>query len=131
MTPSARRTALSHAEPHSMDGLDGVSGAADFDVGRALTPKEVEQQLARHSREARSRLSSTRAQDLGRPQPLELEPDAAQSPCEEPRRYADIAPQRLVQCSGVVPWIQAVGSADILMVNEELVEVRDAAHPSD
>src|SRR5437660_1447207 len=73
MTPSARRTALSHAEPHSMDGLDGVSGAADFDVGRALTPKEVEQQLARHSREARSRLSSTRAQDLGRPQPLELE----------------------------------------------------------
>ena len=123
-------TALSHAEPHSLDGLDSLFGAADLDFGGGLTPKEKEQQLARQTGEAGRRLSSTGSQDLGRPRPLELETDTTESPCQEPRREAGIAPQRFVQCGGVRPWIKTVGSADILMVNEELVEVRDRGAPT-
>ena len=86
VTPSAHGTVLSHAEPRLLECLDGLPRTGDFDIGCSLTPKEVEQQLARLSGEAGSRLSSTCSQDLGRPHPLELEPDAAQPPCQEPRR---------------------------------------------
>ncbi len=130
-TNSRPWTAHSHAEWRSLDGFDSLSGAADFDVRRALTAKQVEQQLTGQPGEASSRISSTCSQHPARPYPLELEPDAAQSPCEEPPGEADIAPQRVVQRRSIRPSIKPVGSTDMLMVNEKLIEVRTAAHPPD
>ena len=63
--------------------------------------------------------------------PPELEPGTAQSSCEEPGRLADVAPQRLVQRDLVGSQTTTVGSADVLVVDEELVEVREPAYPSD
>ena len=114
-----------------MDGFYGLFAAGDYYPGRGLSPEEVEEQLTRRADQARGRCASPRPQDLGRPRPFQVEPHAAQPPCEEPPRRADVPPQGFVQRGVVRPWMKSVGSAYILLVNEQLVEVRDAPHPPD
>src|SRR2546430_9420842 len=43
----------------------------------------------------------------------------------------DVAPQGLVHCLLVRPGITTVGFAYVLVVDEELIEAREPAHPSD
>jgi len=54
-----------------------------------------------------------------------------QSPREEPGRATDVAPKGLVDRLLVGSGAATVGFADVLVVDEELVEVGDPAHPSD
>jgi len=68
---------------------------------------------------------------LGGPRPLKLQACAAQPPREEPGRAADVAPKGLVHRLLVRPGTAAVGSAYVLVVDEELIEAREPAHPSD
>jgi hypothetical protein len=128
--PSHER-AESDAEPGAFDSRNSLSRAGYFDYGCALTAKEVEQQLSRQSGEEDGRRSSMCSDNLARSHPFEVESDDAQTPCKEPRRETDIAPQRVVQCGGVRPGRKTVCSADIFVMYEELVQVRDAAHPSE
>src|SRR5262249_29025009 len=121
----------SHAEVRAAHRRDGGWSAADFDCGRVLTPEEVEQQFAWWPREACGRVPSACPQNLAGACPFEFEAVAAQSSCEPPRCDADVAPQCLVQRGGVGSGLMTVRAANILMVHEELVEVRDAAHPPD
>ena len=62
---------------------------------------------------------------------MKLETGAAQSPREKPWRATDVAPQGLVHCTLVRSRTATVGSAHVLVVDEELVEVREPTHPSD
>ena len=121
----------SHAEPRASHGFDRGSGPAHLDLCRTLPAEEVEQQLARRSGEARSRYPTPCPNDLGRPRPLQLETRAAQPPREEPGRATDVAPQGLVHRVLVRSRSTTVGSAYVLVVDEELVEVGHPAHPSD
>src|SRR5665647_2375962 len=75
--------------------------------------------------------SPRRARTVGGPHPLKLESCTAQSPCEEPGRTTDVAPKGLVHRMLVRSRTTTVGSAYVLVVDEELVEVRYPAHPSD
>ena len=65
MPNRARRTALSVGEP------------ADFDLCRALTTEEVEQQLAWKSSDANRGFPSPGSYGIGRYSPLKLKPCAA------------------------------------------------------
>ena len=98
---------------------------------RALPAEEVEQQLAWRPGDAGSRFPPPGPDGLSGPRPLKLKTCAAQSPREEPGRAADVAPQGLVHCMLVRPGTTTVGSADVLVVDEELIEAREPAHPSD
>jgi hypothetical protein len=66
-----------HAEPRAPDGFDGVGGPADFDLCRALTTEEIEQQLARKSSDANRGFPSPGSYGIGRPGPLKLKPCTA------------------------------------------------------
>ena len=66
-----------HAEPRTPDGFDGVGGPTDFDLCRALTTEEIEQQLARKSSDANRGFPSPGSYGIGRPSPLKLKPCAA------------------------------------------------------
>jgi hypothetical protein len=66
-----------HAEPRTPDGFDGVGGPAEFDLCRALTTEEIEQQLARKSSDANCGFPSPGSYGIGRPRPLKLKPRAA------------------------------------------------------
>ena len=73
-----------HTEPDTSNGLDGFGGPADFDVCRALTTEEINQQLARKSSDANRGFPSPGSYGVGRPGPLPFEPHGAYSPNEEP-----------------------------------------------
>ena len=98
---------------------------------RALPAEEVEQQLAWRSGDAGSRFPSPCPEGLSGPCPLKLESCAVQSPREEPAPAADVAPQGLVHGMLAGSRAAAVGSAYVLVVDEELIEAREPAHPSD
>jgi hypothetical protein len=66
MPNRARRTAF-----------DGVGGPADFDLCRALTTEEIEQQLAWKSSDANRGFPSPGSYRVGCPRPLKLKPCAA------------------------------------------------------
>src|SRR6266516_3241718 len=68
---------------------------------------------------------------LSGPRPLKLKTCAAQPPREKPGRATDVAPKGLVHCMLVRPGTTTVGSAYVLVVDEELIEAREPAHPSD
>ena len=93
--------------------------------------EEVEQQLAWRSGDAGRGFPSPCSDGLSGPCPVKLETCAAQSPREEPGRASDVAPKGLIHCVLVGSRTMTVGSAYVLVVDEELVEVREPAHPSD
>src|SRR5664279_1766603 len=113
------------------DGFDGGGGPTDLNVCRVLTTEEIEQQLARKSDDTNLGSPVPGSDDMVRPRPLELEPSAAEPPREEPACAADIAPQSRILRGRVRPRTITVGSAHILMVDEELVEGGKAPHPTD
>ena len=114
--------------PH---GFDRRVRSAHLDMCRALPAEEVEQQFARRSGNPRSGFPSSCADGLIGPCPHKLEACAAQPPREEPGRAADIAPQGLVHGMLVRSGAVAVGSAYVFVVDEELIQAREPAHPSD
>ncbi len=105
--------------------------SAHIDARRALPAEEVEQQFAGRSGDAGGGFPSPRPDGLSGPGPSQLESCAVQSPREEPARAGDVAPEGHVQCLLAGSGAAAVGSAHVLVVNEQLVEARDPAHPSD
>jgi len=122
---------LLHAESCAPHGFDRRSRSAHPDVCRALSAKEVEQQLAWGSGDAGGGFPPPCPDGLSGPRPLKLKACAAQSPREEPGRAADVAPQGLVHGMLVRPGTTAVGPAYVLVVDEELVEAWEPAHPFD
>jgi hypothetical protein len=58
-------------------------------------------------------------------------PAPPQPPDQQPGRSVDVEPQGVVHCRLVRSRAAAVGSANVLVVDEELVEVRESAHPVD
>ena len=105
--------------------------SAHLDLCRALPAEEVEQQFTRRSGDAGSGFPLPCPDGLSGPCPVKLESCAVQSPREEPRRATDVAPQGHVHCMLVGSGAATVGSAYVLVVDEELVEVGDPAHPCD
>ena len=118
-----------HAESCASHGFDRPVRSAHLDMCCALPAEEVEQQLAWRSGDAGSRFPSPCPDGLSGPCPLKLESCAVQSPREEPAPSADVAPQGLVQGMLVGSGAATVGSAYVLVVDEELIETCGAGAP--
>src|SRR5262249_15578320 len=112
-------------------GLDRRGRPAQLDLRRLLAAEQVEQQLPWRPRDAGSGLSPPRPDGLAGARPLEFKACAAQPPGEEPAPAPDVVPQCLVQGRLVPRGATAVGSAHVLVMDEELVEARQPAHPPD
>jgi hypothetical protein len=122
---------VSHTESCASHGFDRCASSAHLDLRCALPAEQVEQHLARRSGDAGGRFSSPRPNSMAGPCPVKLKSRALHPAGEEPRRLRDIAPQGLVHRVLVGSGAATVGSAHVLLVNEELVEVGTPAHPPD
>lgn len=129
--PEREPERLLHAELGVADGLDRRGWAGDLDLRRVLPSEEVEQQFAWSPGDAGDGLTAPRPDGLGRPGAVKFQAGAAQSSRQEPRSKPDVPPQSLVHRVLVHSRTATVRSADVLVVDEELVQVRAAAHPSD
>jgi hypothetical protein len=122
---------LLHAEPRASHGFHRRIRPTHLDLCRDLPTEEVEQHFAWRSGDAGSRFPQPCSNGLSSPRPLKLQTCAVQSPREKPGRQTDVAPQGLVQCRFVRSRTTTVGSAYVLVVDEEFVKVRKPAYPSD
>jgi hypothetical protein len=120
-----------HAKPRASDRFARPGRALHLDPGCILAPEEVEQQLARRPDEAGGGIPSPRSNGVGGSPPLQHESCTTQSADEKPAPMTDVAPQGLVHRLLVRARTATVGSAYVLVMDEELVEVREPAHPLD
>ncbi len=112
------------------DRGDGGGVADDLHLRDGPSPEQVQQDFAGWSDEISGRFAATGPHPLVRARPLELEPDVAEAPGEEPRCPSDVAPQRRIEIGRVAPRLAAVGPAHVFVMDEELVESRKPrTHP--
>src|SRR4051794_5249168 len=109
-----------HTESCASHDVGRGVGASHLDLSGALSAEEVEQQFPWRSGDAGSGFPSPRSNGLSGSRPLKLEPGPPQSPGEEPGRAGDVAPEGLIHFRPVRSGTAAVGSADVLVVDEEL-----------
>ena len=79
---------------------------------------------------SRDRLPAAYPSNVVGPVPCRLEADTSQPSRQQPSPSGDIAKQRSVFAGRQRPRAAAVRSAHVLVMDEELVEVRKATHPS-
>ena len=120
-----------HAESCALHGFDRRVRSAHLDMCCALPAEEVEQQFAWRPRDVGSRFPPPCPDGTSGPCPLKLKSCAVQPPSEEPAPAADVAPQGLVHGRFAGSGAATIGSAYVLVVDEELIEAREPAHPSD
>lgn len=114
-----------------MYGLDRLRRSSDLNLGCTATSEEVEEQLAGLPAEASGWLSTPRSDDLLFSCPLQLKARAAQAARQEPWRARDVAPKCSVLTRRVRSWPEAVRPSYVLVMDEELVQVREPTDPSD
>ena len=120
-----------HAEPRASHRFDRRGRPVDLDLHHSLPAEEVEQQLPWEPGDMGRGVPAACSDGLRGPRPPELESRPAQSPCQEPGRTPDVAPKGLIHRMIVRSRTTTVGSANVLVMDEELVEVSEPAHPPD
>jgi len=91
----------------------------------------MDEQLAWGRDDAGSWLAAPGSNDARGPGPLNFKSGPSQSAREEPGPTDNVCPQRLVHRGVKCARAATVGSAHVLVVDEELVEVRKAAQPTE
>jgi hypothetical protein len=126
-----RERAGLHAEPGAPYSVGRCAGPAHLDLCRARPAEEVQQQFPRRPGDAGRGLPPAGPDGPARARPLKLKTRTTQPPGEKPGRAADVAPQGLVHAPPERPGTTAVGPAQVLVVDEELVQARQPAHPAE
>ncbi len=119
----------SHAEVRMTHGRNGVRWSAHFDPRCSPAPKDVEEDFTRRSAESRRRLACSNRHALTGFGPLNLEPGSVQSPTQVVAAAANVSPQGGVHGRREAAGSTAIGSANVLVVNEQLVEIGQGADP--
>lgn len=120
-----------HTEVRLPNRLNRRPGAVHLDMGYALPTEEVKQEFPRWPGDACAGLSSSRPNRFRGSRPLKFQPNAAKAPRKEPRREPDVSPERLVHRGVIRPRVTTVGSAYVLVVDEQFIQGRESAHPTD
>lgn len=113
----------------TLHGRNGIRWSRQVNLRRGLADEDVEQQFARRTAEKSRRFAWSSRHPLVGGGPLDLEPATAQPPAQIVAAAADIAPQRSVHLGCQASGTSSVGPADVLVMHEELVEVRQRADP--
>ena len=121
----------SHPEMRALHRRDGLRRSTHFDLRRGLAPKDIQKEFARQSAESSHWLTWSNPHPLVGSSPLDLEAASRKPATQKAATAANVSPQRGIHRRREAAWPLAIGSANILVVNEELVEIRHGAHPSD
>ena len=120
----------SHPEMRAMHHSHGLRWPTHFDLRRGLAPKNVYEEFAGQTAESSRRLPWLNPHPLVGSSPLNLEP-AREAATQITAAAANVSPQRGIHRRREATRSLAIGSANILVMNEELVEIRHGTHPSD
>jgi hypothetical protein len=96
-----------------------------------LAPKGIQEKLSGRTAEPNHRLTSPNAHTLASSGPLDLEPETLQPTTQKTAAAPNVSPQRGIHRGRETARPQAIGSAKILVVDEELVEIRHGTYPSE
>jgi len=108
--------------------LDSVTGSGDVDVSDRLSSEEVQKQVTGQAPESHPGRVPVGADRRVRACPLDVQAEVSRPHRHQPARGGDIAEQRVVLACWESPRVAAIGAPDVLVVDEELVEVRYPAH---
>lgn len=125
------RTMVSHAEVRAMHRRNGVRWSAHFDLRCSLAPKDVQQEFTRQTAESSRRFAWSSQHSFVGSGPLNLEPASVKPPTQIVAAAANVSPQGSVHCRRQAPGSLSIGSADVLVMNEEFVEIRQGPDPPD
>src|ERR1700751_5634482 len=132
-TPKAHRNEPvdSHAEVRALQRRNGLRWSAHFDLGRSLAAKDVQEEFARRAAESSGRLVWPSHHPLVGSGPLNFEPATVKPPTQVAASAVNVSPQGSIHRRRQATGSSSVRPADILVVNEELVEIRQRPHPPD
>src|SRR5262245_37557604 len=115
-----------------MERCDSLGRPGGIDLRRSLAPEQVEEKFAGRTAEPSRGFAVANCVPLVGSRPFDLEPDPAQPATQVATTSADVSPESRLQCGREgVAGASVVRSAHVLVVHEELVQVREGAHPSD
>src|SRR6476469_2517960 len=121
----------SHAEVRASHRRNGFGRSAHVDLGSSLAPEKVQQQFAGQTAQSSRRPAGANRHPFVGPRPLDLEPARAEPPTQVATAAPDISPQGSVHRRREAAGPLAVRAANILVMNEELVETREGPDPSE
>lgn len=121
----------SHAEVRATHRRNDLRWSAHFDLRCILSPKDVQEEFARRAAESSRRLAWSDRHLLVGSGPVNLEPECVEPPAQVVAAAANVSPQGRIHCGGEATEPMTIRSANVLMVNEELVEIREGSDPSD
>ena len=110
---------------------NGFRWSAHFDLRCGLAPKDIEEEFARQTAESSCRFACSNQHPLVGSGPFKLETARVQPPTQVAAAAANVSPQGSIHRSREAAWALAIGSANVLVMNKELVEIRHGADPSD
>ena len=125
----SKRAVDSHAEVRATQRRNGLRWSAHFDLRCSLAPKDVEEQFARRTAEPSRRLARSNRDPLVSSNPLNLEPASVKPPTQVVATATNVAPQGSIHFRREATGPKPVRSAKVLVVNKELVEIRQGADP--
>jgi hypothetical protein len=109
----------------------GLWCSAHLDLCCGPAPKDVEEEFARRTAESSPRLAWSNGHQLVGCGQLDLEPGVVQPPTQIATASANIPPHGAIQCRRDAAGPKPVRSANVFVVNEELVQIREGSDPSD
>ena len=125
----SKRAVDSHAEVRATQRRNGLRWSAHFDLRCSLAPEDVEEQFARRTAEPSRRLARSNRDPLAGSHPLNLEAASVQPPTQVVATATNVAPQGSIHFRGEATGPKPVRSANVLVVNKELVKIRHGADP--
>ncbi len=120
----------SHAEVRATHRRNGLRWSAHFDLSCSLAPKDVQEEFARWTAESSGRLACSNRHPLVGSGPLNLEPGGVEPPTQVVAAAANVSPQGSIHCGREATGPTPIRSANVLVVNKELVQIREGADPS-
>ena len=128
-TCGSKRALDSHAKVRATHRRNGIRWSAHFDLRCGLAPKEIEEEFARRAAESSRRLAWSNRYPLVGSGPLNLEPGRVQPPTQVVAAAANVSPQGSIHCRRKATGPMPIRSANVLVVNKELVQIRQGADP--
>jgi hypothetical protein len=94
-----------------------------------LTPKDVKQKFARRSAESSRRFAWSSNHPVGGSGPLNLEAATVKPSTQVAAAATNVAPQGRIHSERKAPGSFSIGSADVFVMNKELVQIRHSPDP--
>ncbi|ORX14294.1 hypothetical protein AWC27_20435 [Mycobacterium szulgai] len=114
----------------ALDRFNRLRRPAQRNPRSCLAPENEEQEFARHSAQASCWLTPANQYSFIGGSPVDFESVTTQPPTQITAAAANVSPQGGVHFRGEATGPIAIGAANVLVMNKELVEIGQSADPA-